>query len=99
MLSGFFVGIFALFVLTSIVLCAACFCNQFGYAPVCAKGLTWKNRCDAECSGRNCGRDDVCENLRGDKFAPTFGGDGASKFFNNSSGMCEEGQSYSCILS
>ncbi|MBK8444086.1 MAG: hypothetical protein IPL35_12015 [Sphingobacteriales bacterium] len=28
-----------------------CFCEEFGYAPVCANGITYINACEAECSG------------------------------------------------
>ena len=29
-------------------------CGDSEYDPVCAFGLTWKNKCDADCGGYSC---------------------------------------------
>jgi hypothetical protein len=31
-----------------------CICGDSAYDPVCAFGLTWKNKCDADCGGYSC---------------------------------------------
>ncbi|GMH39842.1 hypothetical protein BSKO_07746 [Bryopsis sp. KO-2023] len=53
----------------------ACKCKGIGFEPVCAEGLTWKNRCEAECDGRMCGIDGVCPTADDKGWVPTPGGD------------------------
>lgn len=53
----------------------ACKCKAFGYEPYCAGGLTWKNRCEAECDGKMCGTYGVCPHADEKGWVPTPGGD------------------------